>query len=64
MAERARRTLPGVDGDDFRPFLEVLARGGFHGLMDIEGDGTSEQLRTAFATVAAQSADAQRAARS
>jgi len=64
MAERGRRTLPGVDGDDFRPFLEVLARGGFHGPMDIEGDGTPEQLRNAFATVAKQSADAVRAARS
>ena len=64
MAEREQRTLPGVAGDDFRPFLEVLARGGFHGLLDIEGDGTAEQLRQAFITVAAQSADAERAARS
>jgi hypothetical protein len=61
LAEREQRTLPGVAGDDFRPFLEVLARGGFHGPADIEGDGTKEQLRNAFATVAAQSADAVRA---
>lgn len=62
MAERERRTLPGIDGDDFRPFLEVLARGGFRGLVDIEGDGTAAELRNAFATVKAQAADAMRAA--
>ncbi|MEO8063381.1 MAG: TIM barrel protein [Pseudomonadota bacterium] len=60
MAEREQRTLPGVAGDDFRPFLEVLARGGYHGLVDIEGDGTAEQLRNAFKTVAAQAAEAVR----
>jgi sugar phosphate isomerase/epimerase len=64
MAERERRTLPGVAGDDFRPYLEVLARGGYRGLADIEGDGTADQLRNAFAAVATQSADAVRAARS
>ena len=64
FAEREQRTLPGVAGDDFRPFLEVLARGKFHGYADIEGDGTPEQLRNAFVTVAAQSADALAAARS
>jgi sugar phosphate isomerase/epimerase len=58
MAERERRTLPGVDGDDFRPYLKALARGGYRGLADIEGDGTTEQLRNAFATVRSQSADA------
>ena len=63
MAELERRTLPGVAGDDFRPYLEVLARGGFSGLADIEGDGTPEQLRNAFRTVATQSADAVRASR-
>jgi sugar phosphate isomerase/epimerase len=63
MAERDQRTLPGVAGDDFRPFLEVLARGGYRGLADIEGDGTPGQLRNAFTTVAAQAADAVRAAR-
>jgi len=62
MAEREQRTLPGVAGDDFRPFLEALARGGYRGLVDIEGDGTSEQLRNAFSTVATQAADAVRAA--
>jgi sugar phosphate isomerase/epimerase len=62
MAERGQRTLPGVAGDDFRPFLEVLARAGYHGLADLEGDGTPGQLRNAFATVAEQAADATRSA--
>jgi sugar phosphate isomerase/epimerase len=58
MAERERRTLPGVAGDDFRPYLEALARGNYRGLVDIEGDGTAEQLSNAFVTVRAQAADA------
>jgi sugar phosphate isomerase/epimerase len=63
LAERERRTLPGVAGDDFRPFFEVLARRGFHGPADIEGDGSPGQLRNAFATVRSQAADAMHSAR-
>ena len=58
LAERAKRTLPGVAGDDFRPYFAALARGGYRGLADIEGDGTAEQLRNAFATVASQAREA------
>lgn len=58
LAERENRTLPGVAGDDFRPYLAALARGGYRGLADIEGDGTAEQLRNAFATVKSQARDA------
>lgn len=58
LAERDNRTLPGIAGDDFRPYFRALARGGYGGLVDIEGDGTPEQLRNAFATVAAQAGDA------
>jgi sugar phosphate isomerase/epimerase len=50
--------LPGVAGDDFRPFFTVLAHAGYRGVIDIEGDGTAEQLRNAFATVRSQAADA------
>jgi sugar phosphate isomerase/epimerase len=60
LAEREQRTLPGVAGDDFRPYFEALARGNYRGLVDIEGDGTAEQLRNAFATVRTQAADAVR----
>ena len=58
LAERAQRTLPGVAGDDFRPYFAALARGGYRGLADIEGDGTAEQLRNAFITVATQAREA------
>jgi len=58
LAERAQRTLPGVAGDDFRPYFTALARGGYRGPVDIEGDGTAEQLRNAFATVATQAREA------
>ena len=54
LAERDQRTLPGVAGDDFRPYFAALARGGYRGLVDIEGDGTPAQLRHAFQTVRAQ----------
>jgi sugar phosphate isomerase/epimerase len=63
MAERDQRTLPGVAGDDFRPYLTALASGGFRGLADIEGDGNAGQLRNAFKTVRSQSADAMRESR-
>lgn len=58
IAENRNRTLPGVDGDDFRPFFRVLAAGGFSGCIDIEGSGTPEQTKVAFATVRQQAADA------
>ncbi len=63
LAERERRTLPGVAGDDFRPYFAALAEGGFHGLVDIEGDGTAQQLSKAFETVRSQAADAVRGGR-
>jgi len=59
LAEREKRTLPGIAGDDFRPYFTELARGGYRGLADVEGDGTAEQLRNAFRTVRAQARDAE-----
>jgi len=58
LAEKEKRTLPGVAGDDFRPYFASLLRGGYTGPIGIEADGTPEQLRHAFATLAAQAADA------
>jgi sugar phosphate isomerase/epimerase len=58
LAEKENRTLPGVAGDDFRPFFAALAAGGYSGRMDIEGNGTPEQIKAAFATVAQQAAEA------
>jgi sugar phosphate isomerase/epimerase len=63
LAERDNRTLPGVAGDDFRPYFTALARGGYSGPVDVEGNGTPEQLRTAFLTVATQARDAMASAR-
>jgi sugar phosphate isomerase/epimerase len=57
LAEKEKRTLPGVAGDDFRPWFAVLARGGYAGYVNIEGDGTAQQLSDAFTTLRAQSAE-------
>jgi sugar phosphate isomerase/epimerase len=59
LAERDNRTLPGVAGDDFRPYFAELARAGFRGLVDVEGDGTPQELRNAFITVKEQALDAE-----
>lgn len=62
FAEKERRTVPGVVGDDFRPYLAEIARQGFVGLADIEADGTPAELLKAFSTVKQQAADAQKLA--
>jgi sugar phosphate isomerase/epimerase len=36
VAERERRTPPGVAGDDFRPYLRALRRAGYAGAISIE----------------------------
>jgi sugar phosphate isomerase/epimerase len=59
LAEKEKRTLPGVAGDDFRPYFAELARGGFRGLVDVEGDGTPQEIRRAFITVEDQARDAE-----
>ncbi len=58
LAEKEKRTLPGVAGDDFRPYFTALAAGGYSGRLDIEASGTPAQLKTAFETVARQAAEA------
>jgi len=58
IAEKENRTLPGMAGDDFRPYFAALARGGYSGLINIEGNGSTEQLTNAFATVRHQAEDA------
>jgi sugar phosphate isomerase/epimerase len=57
LAENANRTLPGVAGDDFRPYFAALAAGGYSGRLDLEGNGTPEQIKTAFTTIARQVAE-------
>ena len=36
IAEKEKRTAPGVAGDDFRPFLDALRKIGYNGMMSIE----------------------------
>jgi sugar phosphate isomerase/epimerase len=59
LAEKDNRTLPGVSGDDFRPYFAELARAGFDGLVDLEGDGTPQEIRNAFLVTRAQARDAE-----
>lgn len=53
IAEKDQRTYPGVAGDDFRPYFAALRAAGFSGPITIEGNGTPDQIRPAFATIAA-----------
>lgn len=55
IAEKRARTVPGVDGQDFRPYFQALKRKGYRGPIEIEGKWTPEQLPKAFATIREQS---------
>ena len=57
LAEKEKRTPPGVAGDDFRPYFASLHLGGYSGHITIEANGTPEQLATAFATIRRQAGD-------
>lgn len=60
IAEQAERTVPGVRGDDFRPFFRVLHEAGYQRAISIEGKGTDAQLAPAFQEIAKQAAEAGR----
>ena len=36
LAEKTYRTAPGIEGDDFRPYLKALAKSRYEGLLSIE----------------------------
>jgi len=57
IAEKEGRTLPGVGGDDFRPFFRVLRQAGYRGAVSIEGKSTPDQIAPAFREIARQAAD-------
>ncbi len=57
IAEKEKRSYPGVMGDDFRPFLRVLREGGYHGAINIEASGTDDQIANAFTELARQVAE-------
>lgn len=60
IAEKAGRALPGVAGDDFRPWFKVLHRNGWKGRISIEGNGSGDAagLTKSFAYLRQQLAEA------
>lgn len=57
IAEKEKRSLPGVSGDDFRPYFRVLRETNYKGALSIEGRWTDEQLAPAFKEIAKQAAE-------
>ncbi|RYD36777.1 MAG: sugar phosphate isomerase/epimerase [Verrucomicrobiaceae bacterium] len=57
IAEKEGRTVPGVSGDDFRPFFRVLRETKYQGAMSIEGKWSDEQLAPAFKEIAKQAGE-------
>lgn len=57
IAEKADRTMPGVAGDDFRPFFRVLREGGYQGAVSIEGNWDESQFPKAFQELTKQAAE-------
>lgn len=58
IAEKAERTYPGTQGDDFRPYFKVLRESNYRGAISIEGKGQPDAARKAFETIASQAAEA------
>lgn len=54
IAEKESRSVPGVMGDNFRPYFAALSAAGYSGPITIEGNGTFEQVRRAFSISTAQ----------
>jgi sugar phosphate isomerase/epimerase len=54
IAEKENRTAPGVKGDDFRPFFNVLADIGYTGRLSIEGKWKPEDLPRAYQVIREQ----------
>lgn len=57
IAELAGRTVPGVSGDDFRPYFKVLRETNYQGAVSIEGKWNDSQIGPAFQEIARQAAD-------
>lgn len=51
IAEKAKRTAPGVDGDDFRAYFKALKAIGYRGGMSIEGKWKDDQLPKAISVL-------------
>jgi sugar phosphate isomerase/epimerase len=57
IAEKEGRTVPGVSGDDFRPYFRVLKESGYKGAVSIEGKWTDATIGPAFEEIAKQAAE-------
>ena len=57
IAEKKGRTVPGVSGDDFRPYFRVLRETGYHGAVSIEGKWDVSQLANAFGEINRQASE-------
>lgn len=57
IAEKEGRTVPGVSGDDFRPYFRVLRETGYKGAVSIEGKWTDANIGPAFAEMAKQAGE-------
>lgn len=55
IAEARGRTAPGVNGQDFSHYFSALRGAGYHGLIEIEGHWSVDQLANAFKTIYTQS---------
>jgi sugar phosphate isomerase/epimerase len=49
--------VPGVAGDDFRPYFRAMAQAGDSGPITIEGNGTPAEVHRAFEVIATQARD-------
>lgn len=58
IAEKRTRTVPGVDGDDFRAYFRVLREAAYQGSISIEGSGNDAQIGNAIKEIAKQAAEA------
>ncbi len=58
IAEKEGRTVPGVSGDDFRPYFRTLRESNYQGAVSIEGKWTDATIGPAFKEIAKQAADA------
>ena len=57
IAEKVGRTVPGISGDDFRPYFRVLRETGYQGAVSIEGKWNPGQVGPAFKEIAKQAAE-------
>lgn len=53
----SKRSVPGVEGQDFRPYFRVLREGGYQGAINIEANYIDPQLTPAVAEILKQAAE-------